>query len=164
MFLVLLSQIIIYQSPFFDIGPKAIQVGMGAGSFMTRREFGLTAVISFRTNGDYAPSYLDYECPHSDYSIMGWYKDGSEYGIMIYYGIIEYPFTFLGELGLALQNYVYLVRSNVTGWYYAHDEESNFFPIFSIGIGIFFSPHYRLQVKISDRYSVLLGLTLAIQK
>ena len=136
----------------------------GGRKFSNMQGIWLTAVISFRTNGDYAPSYLDYECPHSDYSVMGWYKDGSEYGIMFYYGIIKYPFTFLGELGLALQNYIYLVRSNATGWYYAHDEETNFFPIFSIGIGIFFSPHYRLQVKISNRYSVLLGLALAIQK
>jgi len=40
MFLVLLSQYILYQSTFFDIGPKAMQVGMGAGSFLTCKEFG----------------------------------------------------------------------------------------------------------------------------
>lgn len=79
--------------------------------------------------------YLDYYCPHYDYTTLGWRKEGSTVGLdILYLQLLQENIIAYGGIGLYASKYVKIARSNLTGWWYNHGVKSEISIPFSLGI------------------------------
>jgi len=122
----------------FEIGSAAKHI-LGFGLF-------------FIFDADEVPNdTLEYPCPHGNYSSLGIRQKGPGYGFFGKAGLelIKNKDLFVFGLGgIALEEKVKLVRSNVTGWYYEQSSSTETHGLYGGGIGYFPEDKwFRLQVE-----------------
>lgn len=101
--------------------------------------------VSILGTGQRPPSgYLDYPCPHSDYTTRGWYYSDDERGFEIKAGIEIAPRLFaIGGFAWSQVYRNFIVQSNVTGWYYSQYSTAYSFPSGLVEIR-YFGPRSQL--------------------
>ncbi len=117
-----------------------------AGSIGLRQNnFGLELGCCF--NSEISKNdFLDYPCPHYDYTVIGNKRVGNTLGIdlLYFYSPNNYIFSVYGGIGVYAEDQSKIVRSNATGWLYRNDRDSKFHFPFSVGIKYLFDKKYEM--------------------
>lgn len=125
----------------------------------------ISAGLALKFNADEMPSdVVDTKIPHYDYTDVGWKQDGNEWALFGKYGIeiVRNSGVFATVLGgLSFADRVYLVRSNLTGWYWTQAEDHKTEFIFGGGIRSF--PRDN-NICVSIEYDDKRGITCMLGK
>jgi|LSQX01.3.fsa_nt_gb hypothetical protein len=110
-----------------------------------QNNFGLEVGYCF--NGEMSKKgFLDYPCPHYDYTVIGIKRVGNTLGIdlLYFYSPNNYIFSVYGGIGVYAEDQSKIVRSNVTGWLYRNGCDPKFYFPFSVGIKYLFDKKYEM--------------------
>ena len=90
--------------------------------------------------------FLDYPCPHGDYTVLGINRVGNTLGmdLLYFYSPNNYIFSVYGGLGVYVEDQSKIVRSNATGWIYRNAKNPNTVFPFSAGVKYLIDRKYEI--------------------